>query len=296
MMRQNGTKTDQVKPTKGDVQGRKFQPRLDWVASYPKSGNTWTRLVSRVYSYGRPDLDKLGRAGDLQMNIYHNVSPLPVSQLGLMAEVQLRPAAMLQLAVNMHPKTHLIKSHNACIAYQGVDLFHPQWTDTVINVVRDPRDIAPSLAEHFGLELEEAVEFMGEEKVIGSDEGLHHFLATWSKHVQSWLTATEQDVWDVHVVRYEDMQEAPIEAFGGVMEAVLGHEPDEKRLRDAVETCEFDRLQEIEEEHGFPEQSNEADRFFRRGESGAWRDELPGPLARKIEDEHGRMMEELDYI
>lgn len=298
MRTEQATKTEETTATEEakEERGTPFSPRLSWVVSYPKSGNTWMRLVSRVYSVGRPDLQGLGRAGDLTLRHYHNVAPLPISQMGLAGEIQLRPAAMFDLAVELHPQDQLVKSHNACVSYQGIDLWHPRWTETVLYIVRDPRDVACSVADHMGLTHSEAVEFMNDDRVIGEPEGLHHFLTTWSTHVDSWLAATEQDFWNVYPIRYEDMQESPVDVFRDAIDAVISEEVDEDRLREAVEKCEFDRLQRLEEEHGFPEQSAEHDRFFRKGESGGWRDELDGDLARKIVDDHGEMMERLDYV
>jgi len=269
---------------------------MDWVVSYPKSGNTWTRLVSRVYSYGNPMLEGFGRAGDLEARIFHNVSPLPLEQLGLGAEMQLRPAAMLELAVDLHPKRHLVKSHHACIAFEGIDLWHPRWTRNVIYVVRDPRDVACSVSDHFGLTLSEAVDFLGEDRVIGGDRNIHHFLTTWSKHVQSWLQAEKKSAFDVHVMRYEDMKENPEAEFTDALQHVLGEAPDADRVADAVRTCEFENLQQIEKQHGFPEQSDEHDRFFRKGQSGGWEEELPTDLANQIVEDHGEVMGDLGYL
>jgi len=79
-----------------------FDPKLNWVVSYPKSGNTWIRLVARCYSTGRPELSALGRAGDMAVAPHHNASPIPLHQLGLAGEAQVRYAAMLDLAGQMH--------------------------------------------------------------------------------------------------------------------------------------------------------------------------------------------------
>jgi hypothetical protein len=276
-----------------------FDPQLNWVVSYPKSGNTWIRLVARCYSTGRPELSALGRAGDMAVAPHHNASPIPLHQLGLPGEVQVRYAAMLDLAGQVQGKGHLLKSHHAFCEIGGVHLWSPRWVRKVVYVVRDPREVCCSAANHFGLDLEESAEFLGQSgNVIGGERRpLHHVIGSWSEHVRSWRDAQE-DV-DVYMTRYEDLHDDPYGEFGRILEHVLG-EVEQERLEAAVDACEFDRLQSLEEDEDvgdFPEASQQAEQgFFRSGQTDGWKDELPSDLAEKIENDHGKIMSKFGYL
>jgi len=210
--------------------------------------------------------------------------------------VQIRPAAMLVLARQLAVEgPTLVKSHHACCDVNGVHLWADQWTGRVVVPVRDPRDVACSLADHFGFSLQEAVEFMGKEDATigGDDRPLFHVLGRWSEHVSSWLNT---DRAETHIVRYEDLQEAPVESFSEILRFLQVPDVEREVVEEAVEACRFERMQEVEDKVGFPEKSEHQDRFFRKGEAGGWRDDLPADLSRRIEEEHCEVMERLGYL
>jgi len=272
---------------------RAGSPKMAFVASYPKSGNTWIRTTCAAYAIGRTaDLQDLVKHDDIGTFEYQSVSPIPVNTLGLDAEALLRPSAMLVLSRKIDSVT-LVKSHHACMEVNGLPLFHEEWTRRVVNPVRDPRDVACSVKDHFGMSYEEAVEFMDYgQATIGGQGKCHHMLGTWSDHVGSWMRT---DRVPVHAVRYEDMLEDPEKEFRDILSFLGIEEIEEERLEMAVEGTSFENMQEIEEKHGFPEKSPRQDRFFRKGTHGAWREELTEKQVRTIEEDHGEMMETLGY-
>lgn len=266
--------------------------RLRFVCSYPKSGNTWVRMLVGHYLFGgHKNLLSRTRFVDNGRTWYQNVSPVPVAELPAGQQVQIRPAAMLQLARIAEPT--LVKSHHAAITVEGVSLFSPLWTERVVVVVRDPRDILPSLADHMGIEMDEAADLMANaEATIQDDGGVAHLLTSWSQHVETWLGVESVPV---HVLRYEDLHDDTAGELREVL-AFLGVDfADPERIEEAVEACAFDRLQQKEAEIGFQEASPNQDRFFRKGEAGGWRDEVEPELAARIERDHGEMMDELGY-
>lgn len=268
--------------------------RLNFVASYPKSGNTWIRLSCAAYALGQgSDLSHFVELDDISPFAFQAVSPIEISKLGPDAQAQLRPAAMLVIAWQLKGPT-LIKSHHASVEINGMPLWSPQWCSKVINPVRDPRDVCCSLADHMGMTYEQSAEFMrNSDATIGGDEKCHHILGSWSDHVGSWL---RQDAVPVHTVRYEDMQEDTSQAIRNILEFLEIQSIKPSRVEAAVEYTRFDRMQELETQNGFPEKSDHQERFFRKGQSGGWEDELPADLARQIEDDHGAVMEQLGYL
>lgn len=286
---------------------------MNFVVSYPKSGNTWTRLTNAAYAFDDvepkdfmqfDDEDgKLSRFigwGDLTLYPYQSVSPFPLSEIGtLSTEARLRPAAMLVLSreAGQSPSDDLVlvKSHHSRCAVNGISLWNPAWVDRVVNPVRDPREVCCSFADHLGKSYEETAELMNDPsgQIGGDEDTLHHVLTTWSGHVRSWI---EYEEVPVHTVRYEYMKTDPVEAFYGIFEFLDAPDLSKERVRQAVEKTQFEKLKEAEEKREFTESTDHQDNFFRSGELDGWKDELPFDLARKIEEDHGEVMEALGYL
>ena len=284
---------------------------MQFVVSYPKSGNTWVRLVAAAYNLSDEEfLDFMEspsmpaeipgalRYTDVERYQYQTISPFPIDELPFPKEVRLRPGAMLVLNREMSTISQtpaLVKSHHISGTVNGIDLWNPSWADRVVNPVRDPREICCSFATHRDMSYEATANFMADSKARMGEEGkrVHSLLATWSTHVRSWLT--EEKI-PVHTVRYEDLQVNPVEEFYDILDFLGAPDLTEERVEEAVEQTRFDRMQELEAEHGFHERTADQEQFFRSGQTDGWKDELPSEVARKIEDDHGDVMEELGYL
>ena len=173
-----------------------------------------------------------------------------------------------------------------------------QGADGAVLIVRDPRDVAPSLSHHGALGLDACITAMADpayalrgELDRGSNQ-LRQQLRGWSGFIESWLAQTDLPT---IVVRYEDMLTDPAAALGQVMDLAGDPKPVEALAR-AVALTQFAQLQRQEAEAGFRERWPGAKTgFFRRGEAGAWKDELTPDQAARIEAAHGAMMRRLGY-
>jgi hypothetical protein len=274
--------------------------RTVWLASYPKSGNTWLRAVHEALVTGaEPDINNLGHdypaaaRWAFDVNLGLRSSDMTGEELAL-----LRPHADEALAAGAGTDVWR-KAHDALIpGPAGEPVVGVAGACSAIYVVRDPRDVAVSLAHHAGRSAAWAVEAMCDPAwtmsvssgSLGSQ--LPQRLGTWSEHVLSW---TRQQRVPVHVLRFEDCVSHPVESFHGAFTAV-GLEVSEGEVALAVERGSWQRLRRQEEESGFRERLAEGSYFFRRGEVGAWKEELPAPLAGRVVEHHGRVMVELGYL
>jgi hypothetical protein len=242
------------------------------------------------------------RFGDAERYYYQAVSPIEIEDVDFPTEVRLRPAALLVLEREVSLTTTdippLVKSHHFHGDINGIPLWRPEWTDRVVNPVRDPREICCSFSAHMGKTYEETAEFMANSRARTAGEDLNqiqHFFGSWSDHVRGWLKEDENDI-PICTVRYEDLKAHPVQAFHEIFEFLDFPDLTKERVRNAVEKTQFDRLKKAETEHGFTEQTDHQDQFFRSGETDGWKDELPTDVARKIEEDHGEMMEALGYL
>jgi hypothetical protein len=268
--------------------------KIWWLASYPKSGNTWLRLFLSAYRNGgevninRP-LD--AAMDDIQDYFYQSVSPVALADLSDEHLSLLRPTALLSLcAIAPESKPLLVKTHTARCAVDGIDTIPISLTHGAVYLIRDPRDVAVSYAAHRGVSIDELIKQMQSPTAVGRRDRLYHVLSGWSEHVKSWVADSR---YPVLAVRYEDLCEKPEYCFKQIL-TFLRHEIDNTRLQQAVDATRFDVLQAQEQASGFREATKHG-AFFRSGQPGNWREALTQAQAAQITETHGAMMREFGY-
>lgn len=273
--------------------------RLIWIASYPKSGNTWMRAFLANYLLDRGD----GGAVPLLELVKVTAKDANVEGIGQFAERPLveLPPREVYLARQRYleslaalPTPTLVKTHLPMGAMFDVPFIPGELTRCAIHIVRNPLDLVISYADHMGQSLEEAAEAIASHRtVLGfSDERIPQFLGNWSLHVRSWM---EAEGFPLLRLRYEDILDDPVGSFTRALE-LIGAPVEQSRLERAVAASRFDKLRAQEAAEGFIERQDGQERFFRKGTKGHWRDELPPALAERIVAEHGEVMRALGYL
>lgn len=273
-----------------------------WLASYPKSGNTWFRafIANLRNEADEPaDINAL-RSGSMASarDAFDEIAGVEASDLTAEEIDRLRPDVYLKLAEDAeetgYHKVHDAYTENAL----GRPLFPAAATAGALYFLRNPLDVAVSYAHHSHREIDDAIRWMGEAGhcMCGGPYRLHNQLRqrllTWSRHVVSWV---DQDAFPVCVVRFEDLCLDPEPTF--TRAARFAGLPDApERIRRAIEWSAFDELQRQERERGFLEKMPRAESFFRKGQPGSWRESLSAEQAARIVADHREVMTRFGYL
>lgn len=271
---------------------------LVWLASFPKSGNTWVRALLGSY---------LSRceATDLSVTYGWSRSESRLEDFARVAGKSVRELTEADIhehrfAVQEHlargDGERVVKTHNARLDRDGRPLISTRHTRAAIYVVRNPLDIVDSLADHASLTHDEVIGLLGRPTHHLRPTELHaaQHLGTWSDHVASWLRG--EDEFPLLVLRYEDLQADPVRELVRLI-GFLGWQLDDGRVRRAVELTSFAALARAEAVSGFAETSPVArsGRFFRHGRAGRFAEVLSAAQVAQVTRDHGDAMRKLGY-
>ena len=277
-------------------------PGIVWLASFPKSGNTWFRIFLANLAAGRDepvDINDLDERGGIASS-RHEFEAATLLDSGLLPHAdidRLRPRIYERIAVEAKTQ-RWIKVHDAYTLTDGGEpMLGLGAARAAIYLARDPRDVATSLAHHNSTSVDAAIELMNRPDGAlcrGRDAQppqLRQQLLGWSGHASSWLEQTDLRV---HLLRYEDLRADPHRAFAAAL-AFAERPARDADIARAIRHADFAELQRQERERGFTERTSRSAPFFRAGQVGGWRGELtPGQVAR-IEAAHAPMMTRLGY-
>lgn len=208
---------------------------------------------------------------------------------------RLRPLLYEWIASRAEEERYM-KIHDPLVEVSpGLPLISIRGTARVVYIIRNPLDVAVSLADFLGLDIDGAIALMGRHDWNYRSRGdtvLYCPWVSWSFHVESWLS----NRWfSVHTVRYEDLKNDPSLFFGGVVR-FLGLSFDEDRLIKAVANSDFNELRQQEEETPYKGRGPYAKSFFRKGVAGGWRETLNKGQIKQIINAHGRVMAQFGYL
>jgi hypothetical protein len=257
-----------------------------WIASFPKSGNTWVRMFINAYITGHLDINhQFLTTSDISPGAYQSVSDLPIKTMSRYDILNYRHAALRNEVYRRLPEPVFFKTHNACRQIDDIWLIPKNFTQGAVYLVRDPRDIAPSWADHCKINLEKAIFQMSDPDFALCRDNMVHWASSWSNHVKSWMEPTVPTL----LVKYELLKDDPEKHFTNMLKH-FEIDIDKKRIRKAIKMTEIEKLKEQEEKYDFREKRGK-EHFF-----GGNRQKLTEKHKARIEEDHGEVMKLLEYI
>ncbi len=278
-----------------------FSLSIIWLASYPKSGNTWVRAFLTAYLHSERPLDINALLGAMHGVFREEIDDLlGISSANLTAaEAQnLRPTIFRSIAATSIAP-FFIKTHDIYgLTPDGMPIFPSDVSLRAIYIIRNPLDVVISLAHHQVISIDAAIAQMANES-YGEPQGIHRLSAqiwqhwgSWSANVKSWH---EQQNIPVEVIRYEDLLATPAQSFKHLLSAA-GLEHNAYRFQHALKASDFSALKTQEQQTHFRERNPSAKSFFRAGTSGHWRKRLTSVQINKVSAQHEPIMRAHGYL
>lgn len=268
-----------------------------WLASYPKSGNTWTRvflhnlLRAKDTGFDINEMNELTTAAGAKQ-WYQPLLPRPLEDCSLEEVAAVRAQAQASLAAEA-PGLVFVKTHNAMVVDFGHSSINKSVTAGAVYILRNPLDVAHSYAHHLGQTIDDTIALLNKDFACtkNSDKQAYEPMGSWRQHVESWTHKPHQAL---HIMRYEDMLERAEETFAKLC-TFLRIKPRPGELAGALAKSSFEALQAQEERKGFRERVK-GERFFRQGRAHAWRDQLDEDQIKRIVEANRDMMARWGYL
>jgi hypothetical protein len=279
-----------------------------WIASYPKSGNTWLRSLLSSYYYSQDgffDQELLIQIGQFPEKKYFAEFDYDSSIITDTSKFWISA----QDRINQDKKFRFFKTHNVLGSINGNKFTDLNNTVGCVYIIRDPRNVVTSLKNHYEIKDEEALKFMiNEKKFIYDYQNKNHygdfqFISSWEKNYQSW---NNQSVFPVKFIKYENLYNNTFNVFRDLIEFIEKitngkNNFDKKKAQNAVQSCSFEKLKSIEKKDGFAESilsKNESKKipFFHLGPENNWRKIFNKEFQNKLNMIFSKNLKELDYI
>ena len=286
-----------------------------WLASYPKSGNTWFRalLANLTAKEDQPRaINYLGGSEGMASHRFQFDNNLYIES-GLLTHEEsdrLRPRLYESLASGSGAdcstqrdnslSTRFVKTHDGYTYTTSNEplLAGARGAAAALLLVRDPRDVAISFAWHRQCGIDQVIDIINDPEFCFCGkrdrqvQQLRQQLCGWSGHAISWL---DQKDLPVHVVRYEDM----ISDTRATLRAALtfaGISATNDDVARAVRFASFEEMRRQEIDAGFSEAPPNCPSFFRRGTTGGWQTELDQRQIARVEVANAVVMRRLGYL
>jgi len=266
-----------------------------WLASYPRSGNIWLQaFLYNLFNDSRqvPSAVAIGDFCTPEPAAVHFLGPdSPPLGSWTREEVAARRGVAHQAIAGLRSGDNVFASTQAALAENsGFPSITMEHTAAAVYLVRNPLDVAVSLAAYNDQGLDEAILRMEEEyESDNTDQFAYEYQGNWSNNVMSW---TQQRHAGLHLIRYEDMISAPENAFGPLV-VFFGLDTPPERLARAIKYSSFNELAAMEEQCTGAGHVGE---IFRAGKADQWRDVLSDQQVHRIVNRHAKQMERFGYV
>lgn len=275
-----------------------------WIASYPKSGNTWVRSFLAAYYFcknGMFDVESLNIIEDYPNKQFFKEK---VKEGEIHKHWDESQKKLLE-----KKKVKFLKTHNSLIKAFGNDFTQPKYSLGVIHIIRDPRNVITSIKNHNDFKsYDEALKLMQNDNAVLNDyKHLKNYAKTtiinsWRINYQSWM---QNNFYRRFTIKYEEMVENPNQIFRDLIIFInticrFNDKVNVKKLNNAIDSTSFKKLQDIENQGKFSENVYSLNdkrkiKFFYQGPNNDWRKNLDTKMIKKMNTYYKEDFNKLGY-
>ena len=277
-----------------------------WIASYPKSGNTWVRSIisSLIYSNdGNFDFDLLKKIQQYPSQKYFKNFTKDFQNINEIKKYWIES----QDIINLDKEVKFFKTHHINCKIGEHAFTNKNNTLGTIYVVRDPRNLINSFTNHYSIDKNTAKNFItSRQSVTGAledmkrDNSIFTILGSWNDHFKSWTSMNQ----NLLLIKYEDLIMDPLNVINKIikyLKNLINFSADEKKINNIINSTSFDVMKKKETEKGFFESVMDSTdknkvNFFNLGKENKWEKYLNNEDQEFIKDKLGLEMKELGYI
>ena len=273
-----------------------------WIASFPKSGNTWVRTFLCSYLYMNLKNE------DFDFGLLKNILKFPNEKQ--YEDIGVKPKNFEEVAkywisvqekINSNKKINFLKTHNAFGGLENCPFTNKANTLGAIYLVRDPRDVLVSYSKHLEKSIDETLELVLEDDHKGwlnenKKDVIGEIRGSWAQNYNSWKNFY---LAEKIIIRYEDLIKDPFNNFSNIiryLNKLFGLEINDEKIKKCIEITDFNKLKKLEMKTGFIENYSKKELFFNQGKSKQWQDILDKKTVLKLEKKFKKEMQELKYI
>ena len=280
-----------------------------WLASYPKSGNTYVRAFLSAYYFSEN--------GQFDFSQISNIEQFPHEKFFKQEVNSITDASRqwvpIQREINKDKKIRFFKTHSFLGNYQNNEFTSPETTLGAVYIVRDPRNVLTSLKNHYSLDDDKALEMITDKsRSLMSNNGSHaslNFISSWAENYLSWF---KDNRFRRLFIKYEDLITNKYETFRDIIvftNTLMNRAEgvDKSKLQKAIETTNFNVLKKKEmsetfdgSDNGFKSwrkfHSENKNLFFNLGPENNWEKILKTKISNEIEISFEKEMKKLEYL
>ena len=275
---------------------------ITWIASYPKSGNTFLRSFLAAYFFSD--------SGKFEFDLLYNILQFPSLKFSKNDSFSKKESAqnwIINQNYFFNNKDTILKTHSTLNEFDGYKFTTSKQTKGAIYIVRDPRNVILSMSHHYSLTFQESYEKIIDdnasllEKTYNEDHSNFTFLGSWSNHYKSWRDNKD---FKILFIKYEDLEENIESIFKKVINFINDLDNKEHKIIDnkflnALRSTNFVNLKNKENISGF-EESMYSDKgkklnFFNLGFKNKWQKKLPNDIVKNVNKHLEKELKELGY-
>ena len=257
------------------------EKKIFWIASYPKSGNTWLRAIISALFYSPAGVFNFNLLKHIPMfedrGWFEFIKELNIHDYKKMHDLKVLSNYWLsaQNRIEIDKGSFaFFKTHHSCIKIDENYFANKKNTLGVIYIVRDPRDILVSFINYSKTHKNEdkQVKNILNTTLYKYNNSTNHkvmygHLFPWDMHIESWLRLEVP----IFLIKYEDLVNNLSQSILRLVDFFKKNYNldlyDSQKIDNLVKTTNFNYMKKLENKYGFKEKLTKND-FFNKGKTG----------------------------